>query len=154
RAVLGDSQLNYLGYSYGTFLGATYANPYPEKAGRLVLDGAIDPAVSGIDVGTTQALGFESALRAYLQDCIDSGPCPFNGTVDEAMADLGALLAAVDRTPLQNDDGRMLGADSLMTAIIAALYSADSWDYLTQGLDDALQGDPYVAFVLADFYNA
>lgn len=154
RAVLGDKQLNYLGYSYGTFLGATYANLYPEKAGRLVLDGAIDPAVSGIDVGTTQALGFESALRAYMQDCLDSGSCPFNGTVDEAMADLGALLAAVDRTPLQNDDGRMLGADSLMTAIIAALYSADSWDYLTQGLDDALQGDPYVAFVLADFYNA
>lgn len=69
RAVLGDTQLNYLGYSYGTFLGATYAELYPEKAGRLVLDGAIDPAVSGVDVGTTQALGFESALRAYMQDC-------------------------------------------------------------------------------------
>lgn len=154
RAVLGDKQLNYLGYSYGTFLGATYANLYPEKAGRLVLDGAIDPAVSGIEVGTTQALGFESALRAYMQDCLDSGSCPFNGTLDEAMADLGALLAAVDRTPLENGDGRMLGADSLMTAIIAALYSADSWPYLTQALDEALQGDPYTAFVLADFYNA
>ena len=153
RAVLGDTQLNYLGYSYGTFLGATYAELYPEKAGRLVLDGAIDPAVSGTDVGTTQALGFESALRAYMQDCLDSGSCPFNGTVDEAMADLGALLAAVDRTPLKNDDGRMLGADSLMTAIISALYSQDSWDYLTQALDGALQGDPYIAFVLADFYN-
>ncbi len=154
RAVLGDKQLNYLGYSYGTFLGATYANLYPEKAGRLVLDGAIDPAVSGTEVGTTQALGFESALRAYMQDCLDSGSCPFNGTVDEAMADLGALLAAVDRTPLENGDGRMLGADSLMTGIIAALYSADSWPYLTQALDEALQGDPYTAFVLADFYNA
>ena len=154
RAVLGDKQLNYLGYSYGTFLGATYADLYPDKAGRLVLDGAIDPAVSGIEVGTTQALGFESALRAYMQDCLDSGSCPFNGTLDEAMADLGALLASVDRTPLKNDDGRMLGADSLMTGIIAALYSADSWDYLTQALDGALQGDPYVAFVLADFYNA
>ncbi|WP_417511030.1 alpha/beta hydrolase [Microbacterium sp.] len=154
RAVLGDTQLNYLGYSYGTFLGATYAELYPEKAGRLVLDGAIDPAVSGIDVGTTQALGFESALRAYMKNCLDSGSCPFNGTVDEAMADLGALLAAVDRTPLTNDDGRMLGADSLMTGIIAALYSQDSWGYLTQALDGALQGDPYTAFVLADFYNA
>jgi pimeloyl-ACP methyl ester carboxylesterase len=153
RAVLGDSQLNYLGYSYGTFLGATYANLYPEKAGRLVLDGAIDPSVPGLEVGATQALGFESALRAYMQDCLDSGSCPFNGSVDDAMADLGALLASVDRTPLENGDGRMLGADSLMTGIIAALYSQDSWTFLTQALDQALQGDPSTAFVLADFYN-
>lgn len=154
RAVLGDTELNYLGYSYGTFLGATYAELYPDKAGRLVLDGAIDPAVSGIDVSTTQALGFESALRAYMQDCLDSDSCPFNGTVDEAMADLGALLASVDRTPLKNDDGRMLGADALMTAIIVTLYSQDNWGVLSQGLDGVLQGDPYIAFYLADAYNA
>lgn len=153
RAVLGDTELNYLGYSYGTFLGATYAALYPEKAGRLVLDGAIDPAVSGLDVGATQALGFESALRAYMQNCLDSGECPFNGTVDEAMADLGALLASVDATPLRGGDGRMLGADALMTAIIAALYSAENWTYLTQALDETLQGDPTTAFFLADFYN-
>lgn len=153
RAVLGDKQLNYLGYSYGTFLGATYAKLYPEKVGRLVLDGAIDPAVPGLEVGATQALGFESALRAYMQDCLDSGECPFNGTVDEAMTDLGALLASVDSTPLKSGDGRMLGADSLMTAIIAALYSQDSWGYLTQALDEALQGDPTSALFLADFYN-
>ncbi|MBN6192402.1 alpha/beta fold hydrolase [Aneurinibacillus sp. BA2021] len=153
RAVLGDKQLNYLGYSYGTFLGATYAQLYPEKAGRLVLDGAIDPAVPGLEVGATQALGFESALRAYMQNCLDSGNCPFSGSVDEAMADLGALLASADRTPLENGDGRLMGADALMTAIIAALYSQDSWDYLTQALEEALQGDPTTAFVLADFYN-
>ena len=153
RAVLGDKQLNYLGYSYGTFLGATYAKLYPEKAGRLVLDGAIDPAVPGLEVGATQALGFESALRAYMQNCLDSGDCPFNGTVDEAMADLGALLASVDSTPLKSGDGRLMGADSLMTGIIAALYSEGSWDYLTQALDEALQGDPSTAFLLADFYN-
>ncbi|MGV2903024.1 alpha/beta fold hydrolase, partial [Microbacterium sp. AGC62] len=153
RAVLGDKQLNYLGYSYGTFLGATYAKLYPEKAGRLVLDGAIDPAVPGLEVGATQALGFESALRAYMQNCLDSGNCPFNGTVDEAMADLGALLASVDRTPLENGDGRMMGADSLLTGIIAALYAQESWDILTQALDEALQGDPTTAFLLADYYN-
>ncbi|MCT1477657.1 alpha/beta hydrolase [Microbacterium sp. p3-SID336] len=153
RAVLGDKQLNYLGYSYGTFLGATYAELYPEKAGRLVLDGAIDPAIPGLDVGATQALGFESALRAYMQDCLESDGCPFTGTVDEAMTDLGALLASVDRTPLENGDGRLLNADALMTGIIAALYSQDSWDYLTQALEEALQGDPTTAFVLADFYN-
>ncbi|RZU66284.1 alpha/beta hydrolase family protein [Microterricola gilva] len=153
RAVLGDTKLNYLGYSYGTFLGATYAELYPQKAGRLVLDGAIDPAIPGLDVSTTQALGFESALRAYMQYCVDSDVCPFDGTVDEAMAELGALLASVDRTPLKNDDGRYLGADSLVTGIIAALYSDESWDYLTDALTGTVHGDPSGAFALADFYN-
>lgn len=152
RAVLGDRELNYLGYSYGTFLGATYAKLFPERVGRLVLDGAIDPSIPGLDVGTTQGIGFESALRAYMADCLAGSDCPFRGSVDEAMADLGTLLAAVDRDPLPNSDGRMLGADSLMTAIVAALYSEDSWEYLSLALQGALEGDAETAFLLADFY--
>lgn len=152
RAVLGDAKLNYLGYSYGTFLGATYAKLFPAKVGRLVLDGAIDPSVSGLDVGTTQALGFESALRAYMTDCLRGRDCPFRGTVDEAMADLGTLLAGVDRSPLPNIDGRQLGADSLLTGIIAALYAEGSWPYLTMALTDTLAGDAELAFQLADHY--
>ena len=153
RGVLGDSALNYLGYSYGTFLGATYAKIFPDKVGRLVLDGAIDPSVSGLEVGTTQGVGFESALRAYMADCLATDGCPFRGTVDEGMADLGTLLASVDRTPLPASDGRLLGADSLLTAIIAALYSQENWPYLTEALSGALEGNPEVAFQLADFYH-
>ena len=153
RAVLGDDQLHYLGYSYGTFLGATYAKLYPERATRLVLDGAVDPAIPSIDVGTTQALGFESALRAYMEDCLQTEECPFNGTVDEALADLGALLASADRDPLPGGDFRMVGADTMMTGIIAALYSPDSWTVLTQALTAALQGDGSIVLYLADFYN-
>ncbi|MDY0910768.1 alpha/beta hydrolase [Microbacterium sp. CFBP9034] len=152
RAVLGDRELSYLGYSYGTFLGATYAKLFPDRVGRLVLDGAIDPSISGLDVGITQGVGFESALRAYMADCLEGSDCPFRGTVDQAMLDLGALLASVDRDPIPNSDGRMLGADSLMTAIVAALYSEDSWEYLTLALDGALQGEAETAFQLADFY--
>jgi TAP-like protein. len=68
------------------------------------------------------------------------------------MADLSTLLASVDRRPLQAVDGRMLGADSLVTGIVAALYSQDSWSYLTRALTDVLEGSPDVAFLLADFY--
>lgn len=153
RAVLGDTRLNYLGYSYGTFLGATYAELFPDKVGRLVLDGAVDPSISGLDVNVTQGVGFESALRAYMADCLEGSDCPFRGSVDDAMADLGALLASVERDPLPAADGRLLGADTLLLAIVAALYSQDSWDYLTMALDSALQGDPETAFILADFYN-
>lgn len=153
RAVLGDTELNYLGYSYGTFLGATYAKLFPEKVGRLVLDGAVDPSVSVLDVNVTQGIGFESALRAYMADCLTDDECPFRGSVDDAMADLGTLMASVDRDPIPAADGRVLGADSLLTAIIAALYSQDSWSYLTMALGDVLEGNAETAFQLADFYN-
>jgi len=154
RAVLGDEKLNYLGYSYGTFLGATYAKLYPENVGRLVLDGAIDPSVSSLDVSATQAVGFESALRAFMAACLEEEDCPFRGSVDDAMTDLGTLLASVDASPLPASDGRRLGADSLMTAIIAALYSQDNWPILRQALAQTLTGDPATAFLLADFYYA
>jgi len=152
RAVLGDTTLNYLGFSYGTFLGATYAKLFPERVGRLVLDGAIDPSVSGLEVSTTQGLGFESALRAYMAFCLDNRDCPFAGTVDDAMADLATLLASVDRRPLQASDGRMLGADSLVTAIITPLYSEANWPVLTTMLADVLAGSAEYAFLIADFY--
>ena len=157
RGVLGETELDYLGYSYGTFLGATYAKNFPDRVGSLVLDGAIDPSTSGEDVGVTQAVGFESALRAYMQACLDGETgdgCPFTGTVDDAMGDLSALLASVDANPLKwSDDDRLLGADTLMTGIIAALYTEENWPYLTEALAGALEGDPSVAFLLADFYN-
>lgn len=153
RGVLGDKKLNYLGYSYGTFLGATYAKIFPERVGRLVLDGAIDPSVSGLDVGTIQSVGFESALRAYMEGCLAEKDCPFRGTVDQALTDLNTLMHSVDAKPLLADDGRELGSDSLQTAIIAAMYSKENWTYLTQALTEVMQGDPTTAFMLADFYN-
>lgn len=154
RGVLGDRTLNYLGYSYGSFLGATYASLYPQRAQRLVLDGAMDPTVPSLQVGTAQAIGFESSLRAYMKKCLADSGCPFNGTVDEALADLRALLASVSRSPLRNADGRVLTADSMITGMIAALYSQDSWAYLTRGLTSALQGDGSVMLALADSYNS
>lgn len=152
RGVLGDKKLNFLGYSYGTFLGATYAGLYPDRVGRLVLDGALDPSISGLDVGAIQAKGFESALRAYVASCLEGSDCPFRGTVDDGMADISSLLASVDRDPLPSSDGRMLGADSLLTAILYPLYSRDSWPALTSMLTDVLAGNADYAFYIADFY--
>jgi pimeloyl-ACP methyl ester carboxylesterase len=153
RAVLGDTKLNYLGFSYGTFLGATYAELYPDKVGRLVLDGALDPATSNFEVTSTQAQGFESALRAYLTDCLAGSECPFDGTVDDAMATIGALLASVDASPITAADGRQLGANSLLTAIIYPLYQATAWSYLSDMFEGVLQGSADGALQFADAYN-
>lgn len=157
RAVLGDAQLNYLGYSYGTYLGATYANLYPQNVGRMVLDGAMDPAASNADVNLAQAKGFESAMRAYLADCLagTSGTsCPFAGeTVDQAMASIRALLDQVEANPIKAKDGRQLGANTLLTAIIYPLYSSTNWKYLSAMLASVQQGSADYAFQFADGYN-
>ncbi|HEY9499926.1 MAG TPA: alpha/beta hydrolase [Terrimesophilobacter sp.] len=152
RAILGDKKLNYLGYSYGTFLGATYAELYPGKTGHLVLDGAIDPATSDFDVTATQAKGFESAARAYLADCFTSKSCPFRGTADEAMARIRSLLQRLDASPLRASDGRMLGSAAMFNAIILPLYSPSNWRYLSDLFTDVLQGNADYAFQLADSY--
>ena len=76
RAILGDEKLNYLGYSYGTLLGATYADLFPGKTGRLVLDGAVDPATTEFDVTLTQAKGFEIGAARLPRRLRDRGQVP------------------------------------------------------------------------------
>jgi pimeloyl-ACP methyl ester carboxylesterase len=153
RAVLGDTKLNYLGYSYGTLLGATYAELYPKNTGRLVLDGALDPATSDFDVTLTQAKGFESAFRAYLKDCLSRKGCPFRGSVDQAMNQVHQLLEQLQQSPIRGDDGRELGANTMFSAIILPLYNRDNWSALDQLFADVRQGGTTVAFSLADQYN-
>ncbi|MFA7498589.1 MAG: alpha/beta hydrolase [Leucobacter sp.] len=152
RAIVGDTKLNYLGFSYGTYIGARYADAYPERVGRLVLDGAIDPSTSEFEVVREQTQGFELALRAYVEDCLSKRSCPFSGSVDGAMQRIGALLDAVDETPLRGSDGRMLSSGTMLTAIITPLYSQSNWPYLDQLFTSVAEGDADVALALADFY--
>ncbi len=152
RAVLGDEKLNYLGFSYGTLLGAVYAQLHPGKTGRLVLDGAVDPTVSPFDLSATQAMGFESALRAYLAECLTTAECPFRGSVDSAMAEVRTLLDSLDRSPMRNSDGRQLGSGTMFISIILPLYNADSWPALGDLFTEVMAGDAEYAFFLADLY--
>lgn len=152
RAIVGDPKLNYLGFSYGTYIGARYADAFPERVGRLVLDGATDPTATEADVVREQTLGFEAALRTYAADCLSRDDCPLRGSVDQAMAQIGALIDRVDRAPLTASDGRMLGADTMLTAIITPLYSQVNWPYLDDLFATVAAGDADTAFFLADYY--
>jgi len=118
-----------------------------------VLDGGLDPSVPGSEVGARQAVGFESALRAYLTSCVErTENCPFQGSVDDARTALADALAAVESTPLTATDGRALGADAMVMGIVSALYSEGNWPYLTGAITAALEGDADPMFVLVDSY--
>ncbi len=154
RAVLGDEKLTYLGYSYGTYLGAVYAELFPEKVGRMVLDGAVDPLVGDLDALATQMAGFESAYRAFLEYCFSSGDCPFSGSVEAAMQQTEDLILSAGTAGLAASDGRELDTATIGTGLINSLYAEFLWDGLIQMLADLKAGDPESTFASADDYNS
>ena len=152
RAIVGDAQLNYLGYSYGTDIGARYSDRFPDKVGRLVLDGATDPTTSTFDVVLAQSEGFENALIAYLVACPDLGSCPFPGTVDESLALISDLYMRLGTDPIQASDGRYFDGAVLDIAIATALYDEGSWSFLSEMFTELRTGVVDTGFFLADFY--
>ena len=154
RAILGDAKLNYLGYSYGTKIGYTYAELFPEKVGRMVLDGAVDPRVSDFEALKTQMAGFESAFRAYTQFCLDGDGCPFTGSLDDALSQARGILDVIDAQQLVNGDGRVLDSATVGTAIAVNLYSDGYWSDISAMFADLKAGDPASAFINADRYNS
>jgi len=155
RSALGESQLTYFGASYGTELGATYAEYFPDKVGRFVLDGAVDPTLDMVQVTKAQAQGFETALRSYIQNCLDEGDCFLGDDMDEALGRVSSLLDDLDKTPLPTQlGGRELTEGLANYGIGAALYSREAWTYLDQGLQDAFDGDGTILTLLADAYSS
>ncbi|QGQ20404.1 alpha/beta fold hydrolase [Cellulomonas sp. JZ18] len=152
RAALGDDALSYLGYSYGTDLGATYAALFPERVGRLVLDGAMDPTLDSGEVAAGQAAGFENALRAYVADCQAASGCPLRGDVDDGMAQIGALFDRIRANPLRTQTDRELTVSLAFAGVATPLYAQQSWPALTQALTAAFAGDGSPLLQLADQY--
>ena len=155
RQALGDSKLTYLGFSYGTFLGSTYANLYPTRVRAFVLDGAIDPTLSFTDRTVQQAESFSAALNAFLADCASHATCNFyNGGHPQAA--FTALMAQIEQAPLPalaTGDPRPVGPAEADTAVAAAMYDQSSWPVLAQGLALAQRGDGSILLLIADSYN-
>jgi pimeloyl-ACP methyl ester carboxylesterase len=153
RAVFGEKQITYLGFSYGTLLGVTYASLFTDRVGKMVLDGAIDPTMSDEEQNLGQLHGFDLALTNYLTECLDSQDCPFTGSLASAKKKLAALLLQTETKPLPTDSGRELSIWGMITGMIMPLYSSDWWPALSQGLQEALDGDGTTLLTLADSYN-
>ncbi|MFF4751472.1 alpha/beta hydrolase [Streptomyces sp. NPDC002514] len=158
RAVLGDRKLNYVGASYGTFLGATYAGLFPQRAGRLVLDGAMDPSLSARRLNLQQTAGFETAFQAFAKECVRQADCPLGGrgtTAAQVGDHLRAFFRKLDEHPIPagDADGRTLGEALATTGVIAAMYDEAAWPQLREALTSALKKrDGAGLLALADSY--
>lgn len=154
RAALGETKLDYLGKSYGTFLGATYADLFPTKVGKFVLDGAIDPNLTSSQVNEGQAVGFETETRAYVQDCVRRGGCPLGSSLDSGMQKLRDFLKSLDSQPLplSDPDVKALTEGWGSLGIAVAMYDQGLWGQLTDALRHAFAGDAGPLMALADTY--
>ncbi|GGY21144.1 alpha/beta hydrolase [Streptomyces djakartensis] len=158
RAVLGDEKLNYVGASYGTFLGATYAGLFPGRAGRLVLDGAMDPSLPARRLNLEQTAGFDTAFRSFAKDCVRRAGCPLGGagtTPERAGRNLKAYFEKLDARPAPTGDshGRRLTESLATTGVIAAMYDEGAWQHLREALTSAMrENDGAGLLALSDSY--
>ncbi|MCI3278703.1 alpha/beta hydrolase [Streptomyces cylindrosporus] len=158
RAALGDRKLTYVGASYGTFLGATYAGLFPERVGRLVLDGAMDPSLPARRLNLDQTAGFETAFQSFAKDCVRQPDCPLGhkGTTPTQVGrNLSAFFKKLDAHPIATGDadGRKLGEALATTGVIAAMYDEGSWAQLREALTSAMkENDGAGLLVLSDSY--
>lgn len=154
RAALEEDRLHYLGRSYGTLLGATYLELFPQRVGRVVLDGAIDPSLGHAEVAIGQARGLERALRSYAEDCLGRRDCPLRGSVDDALGQVRSVVEAAEERPLRTDDPeRRLTASLAFYGLVAPLYDQGSWPALDAALEAGLSGDGSALLHLADLYT-
>jgi pimeloyl-ACP methyl ester carboxylesterase len=152
RAALGESALTYLGKSYGTVLGASYAQQFPSRVRALVLDGAVDPALPGVQADIAQADGFESAFGQFAAWCVTQTRCPFGRVSSGAVAKVAGLIARANRQPLGSELGTGQPANGVMllSGIAAALYLRQEWPILRDALSQSFGGDGTVLVELAD----
>jgi pimeloyl-ACP methyl ester carboxylesterase len=155
RAALGEAKLTYFGFSYGTKLGALYAELFPDNVGRMVLDGAMDPAKDSNVMSFFQLKGFQSAFKAFAKWCVTKqSPGCFSGrTVKQVTANSLKLMKQAQTKPLKSGK-RTLTAQLLLTALIYPLYSESLWPDLDFAIGMALDGDGSELLWAADAYNS
>ncbi|MDI2130546.1 alpha/beta hydrolase [Yinghuangia seranimata] len=156
RGALGQAKLDYLGLSYGTYLGTRYVEQFPDRAGRIVLDGAVDPAQDRLSASVEQAVGFDIALSHFAKDCTHYADCPLGNDPDKAPSAAADFLDGLRDAPLPtHTPGRQLTANLGWSGTIGMLYGdATTWQPLRDALTAAIRdhdGTDLLSF--ADQFN-
>ncbi|MGA5087280.1 alpha/beta hydrolase [Streptomyces pseudogriseolus] len=134
RQALGDKKLNYLGFSYGTRLGAVYAARYPDKVGRMALDGVDTLTEPLAEQGLAGARGQQRALDNFLTWCTEELACPFGQDARTAREQVVDLVRSLDDTPVPTDFGYEFTGQDLAGAIAQGLYTKEMWPVLQRAL--------------------
>lgn len=128
RQAVGDDKLNYIGYSYGTLIGATYVNLFPRRVRAVIIDGNVDP-----DQRTNRRLankfdragGFEKALAGFLAECDAAGPrCAFAGN---ARAKFDAIRTRFRQGPVTLPGNGTATIDDLTGFVGGSMYDVASF---------------------------
>jgi pimeloyl-ACP methyl ester carboxylesterase len=152
RAALGEPKISYLGFSYGSELGATWATLFPDTVRAAVLDGAVDPTADATDSSVQQLKGFEDALTTFLSTCDAQPKCAFNNEGDAEGA-FDRLMDSIDAKPIPSVDHRPAVSNEVaLTAVAQAMYSDKLWPRLARALADAQAGDGAGLLSLYDDY--
>jgi len=134
RQALGDKKLNYLGFSYGTRLGAVYAAQFPKKVGRLVLDGVDTLTEPMTEQALVGAEGQQKALDDFIDWCADDVACPFGQDTRSAREQVVRLVDSLDEDPVPTDWGEAFSGQDLVGALSQALYSRELWPSLERAV--------------------
>ena len=142
RAVLGEDQLDYFGFSYGTYLGAVYAELFPGRTDRVVLDSAMNPANSYERLRHDQALAQQASIERFVADCPAHADCPLAADVPTALEQIATVVHALDAEPFVGADDRVLSGSRLLQFVESSMYTPESgWPRLRLALGSALAGD-------------
>ncbi len=152
RSALGDEKLTYLGYSYGTRIGYTYAETFPRNVRALLLDGALDPEQDMVESLVAQAEGFGGTFGKFVEWCVDRPDCALGRDAGTAVQAYHELVRPLLDEPVKLPDGRMLSYEDATTGTVASLYSRQLWPTLNQGLATLARGEGTIMMALADMY--
>ncbi|EWT07400.1 alpha/beta hydrolase [Intrasporangium chromatireducens Q5-1] len=141
RALVGDEKLNYYGVSYGTFLGGLYADLFPKRVGRFVLDSAMSPNQTDLQQTQYDIQGFESSMDAFIAWCVKRDDCALGRDPKAAAGKIVDLIDHIDQHPLRTTKGGLtsIGEGWVNFAIFMCLYSNTSWPTLNRGLAQAIE---------------
>lgn len=152
RSALGDEKLTYLGFSYGTRIGSTYAETFPENVRAMILDGALDPSQTPVDEVVAQGAGFQKAFDDFVAWCVGQDDCSLGEDKGKALRQFHDLIRPLGENPAEAAGGRRLSYEDARTGVVRALYSEQLWEHLNTGLNELKQNDGATLMQLADLY--
>lgn len=156
RGVLGSPKTNYIGLSYGTSIGAIYAEIFPDNIGRFVLDGAVDPSLNLREAALDQARGFDASLQEFLRECTENNDeCFTDGSVDDGLAEIEKIIQHTESEKVTTTGGRVVTSTNTVEGILVNLYNPKTgYERLNSALVDAKDGDYSALLALSDWLNS